>query len=183
MRTNDEQERRAFLSWRGLLIASAIVPLVASLAFGALAGGNIVLGFLINFFVSSLISYATAFCIAMPCLWCLSWFTRLTRIKTVVVGAVVGGALWLPVTALEWQTSGADSGPPPDPLPAMLRDEAGDWATWLLMAAGAVTAAAYWRIAARDARRWRRRHTIGGPDCCRWRSGESSRRVYRSVWG
>jgi hypothetical protein len=35
----------------------------------------------------------------------------------------------------------------------MLWDRAGDWATWLLIAAGAVTAACYWLIAARGLRR------------------------------
>ena len=61
---------------------------------------------------SFIISYGTTVCLFLPALFLLSLWRSLTALRVCTLGLVLGAAVFVPVTLMEWKSSGPDSGPP-----------------------------------------------------------------------
>jgi len=110
------------------------------------------LGFLIFFVPFSVFSYAATLCLFLPCLFVISRKFRLKVWLTGLVGALLGGLLYLPVSWQMYRASGSDSGPPSGTYWIYLRQNFLS-ESWLFFAAGLITALSYWYLAKPSARR------------------------------
>ena len=101
------------VSWTNLLLAPLLVPLVFSAVFLSLSGtSSPVLSFLILMIPSCIISYGTTVFVFLPALFLLSRWRPLTALNVCMLGLVLGAAVFVPVTLMEWKSSGPVSGPP-----------------------------------------------------------------------
>jgi hypothetical protein len=141
-------------SWTGLMLAPLLVPLVFSAVFPALTGANSpVLAFLIFMIPSCIISYGTTMFLFLPALFLLSLWRPLTALNVCLLGLVLGAAVFVPVTAMEWKSSGPDSGPPTENFFVFFVRWAADPLTAVYPVAGLVTAGFYWWLVTRRSRR------------------------------
>jgi hypothetical protein len=139
-------------SWRGLVLSPLPVPAIFS---GLMAVGfdnnNSLLAFLFVMALGCIISYGSTIFLLLPSMYLLSLWRPLTGLNVCLLGLVLGAAVFVPITLMEWKASGPDSGPPTEnPLVFMLRFGA-DPTTIIYPVAGLVTAALYWWLAT-----WRR---------------------------
>jgi hypothetical protein len=143
-------------SWTGLLLAPLLVPLLFCALMLALLqpGGSAALMFLILLIPSCIISYGTTIFLFLPSLFLLSLRRPLTGLNTCLLGLVLGAVVFVPVTLLEWKSSGADSGPPVESFLAFLLRWAADPLTVIYPVAGLLTAGFYWWLTSGT---WRRR--------------------------
>jgi hypothetical protein len=142
-------------SWKGLLLAPLLVPALFS---GLLTGSSLLdfehtlqslLLFLVVLMAGSIISYGATIFLLLPSLYMLSqWRRRITWGEVCLLGAVLGLVVFVPVTAMEWKSSGPDSGPPTEPFLEFLWRWGADPFTLVFPAAGLVTTALYWWLAA-----------------------------------
>ena len=133
-------------SWRGLLIAPAVVPAIVGVAAMVLLGAGSVVLFLLSFVIASLVSYSVTIFVFLPSLYVLSRFRTMTGITTSVLGLVLGMTAYLPWTWIEWKSSGPDSGPPTESYLAFVLRWGFDPMSLIFLPAGLITAAVYWRI-------------------------------------
>jgi hypothetical protein len=139
-------------SWTSLLLAPLFAPLIFSTLFLGLSGSSSpVLSFLILMIPSCIISYSTTIFLFLPALFLLSQWRRLTALNVCLLGLVVGAAVFVPVTLLEWKSSGPDSGPPTENFLFFFVRWAADPLTAVYPVAGLLTAGIYWWL-----RAWRR---------------------------
>jgi hypothetical protein len=136
------------ISWRALVLAPLLAPVVFSAIFGLLMGGGPpgihLFSFLILMVPGCVISYGTTICVFLPCLYLLSSSGRVTGLKVCLLGLALGAAMIVPLDFFAWRSSGADSGPPTeDFLAFFLRWSAGP-ITLVFPVAGLMTAGAYW---------------------------------------
>ncbi len=109
-------------SWTSLILAPLLVPLILSAALvNALGGDRPLLVFLILLVLSCVVSYATTVFLFLPCLFLLSLWRPLTGFKVCLLGLALGAAVFVPLTWMEWKSSGTDSGPPTRELLHVLR--------------------------------------------------------------
>jgi len=80
----------------------------------------------------------------LPCLFLLSLWRRMTTFTVCLLGLLLGAALSVPLTWLEWASSGPDSGPPTESFSVFLVRSATDPFTAIFPLAGLITAALYW---------------------------------------
>lgn len=137
-------------SWPGLILAPLLVPATFG-GFMAVAAdnNNPVLAFLFMTVLGCIISYGSTIFLLLPSMYLLSLWRPLSGLNVCALGLVLGAAVFVPVTLIEWKASGPDSGPPTEnPVVFMLRFAA-DPTTAIYPVAGLVTAALYWWLATR----------------------------------
>jgi hypothetical protein len=137
-------------SWRGLLIAPAVVPGIFSIAVAGLLGRGSIVLLLVSFIIASIISYAITLLVFLPSLYVLSRIHNMTGITTSILGLLLGMTAYIPWTWIEWQSSGGDSGPPTESYLSFLLRWDFDPLTLIFLPAGLVTAAIYWRLGNRQ---------------------------------
>jgi len=75
-------------------------------------GDRPLLAFLILLAPGCVVSYGIMIFLFLPCLFLLSLWRPLTGFKVCLLGLVLGAAMFVPLTWMEWTSSGPDSGPP-----------------------------------------------------------------------
>lgn len=139
-------------SWTGLILAPLPVPLLFCAAMvGFFQSERSALLFLILLVPSCIVSYGTTIFLFLPSLFLLSSWRPMTGIKVCLLGLVLGGAVFVPLTLMEWKGSGPDSGPPTESFLAFFLRWAADPITALYPLAGLITAGLYWWLGT-----WRR---------------------------
>ena len=140
-------------SWTALILAPLFVPLVFCAVMAPLLaiGGSIPLSFLILLVPSCIVSYGTTIFLFLPALFLLSLWRPMTGLKVCLLGLVLGALVFVPLTLLEWKSSGPDSGPPVESFWVFLLRWAADPMTAIYPLAGLVTAGLYWWLGT-----WRR---------------------------
>jgi hypothetical protein len=133
-------------SWRGLLIAPAVVPAIVGIAATVLLGAGSLVLFLLSFVIASLVSYAVTVFVFLPSQYILSRIRTMTGITTSVLGLALGMTAYIPWTLIEWTSSGTDSGPPTENYLSFLLRWDFDPLTLIFLPAGLITAALYWRL-------------------------------------
>jgi hypothetical protein len=147
-------------TWIGLILAPLLVPVMFSAAFVSLSeGGRPVLGFLILLVLGCIVSYGTTIFLFLPCLFLLSLWRPMTGVKVCLLGLVLGAAVFVPMTVLDWQSSGPDSGPPTESFFAFFVRWAADPFNAIYPLAGLITAGLYWWLGT-----WRRGRSIPAPE-------------------
>ena len=132
-------------TWTGLILAPLLVPAIFSATFVTLSeGGWPLLGFLILLVPGCIVSYGTTIFLFLPCLFLLSLWRPMTGFKVCLLGLVLGAAVFVPVTLLEWKSSGTDSGPPTESFFTFFVRWAADPLTAIYPLAGLITAGLYW---------------------------------------
>ncbi len=146
-------------SWPGVLLAPLAVPVLFSVAMAGLFGSDspapLVLIMLVT---SSVVSYGATLVLFLPCLFVLSALRPMTWITVCLLGLVLGAAAYVPMTWMDWQSSGTDSGPPDEPFFAFLLRWMADPFALIFPVAGMVTAGLYWGIGTR----WQWRAGVAG---------------------
>ncbi|THD59952.1 MAG: hypothetical protein E7813_23515 [Bradyrhizobium sp.] len=139
-------------SWTGLILAPLPVPLLFCAAMlGFFQGERSALLFLILLVPSCIVSYGTTIFLFLPSLFLLSWWRPMTGMRVCLLGLVLGAAVFVPLTLMEWKGSGPDSGPPTETFLAFFLRWAADPITVLYPLAGLITAGLYWWLGT-----WRR---------------------------
>jgi hypothetical protein len=141
-------------SWLGLIVAPLLVPTVFSATFGSLQDHS-VLAFLIVMVPACIVSYGATIFLLLPCLYLLSLWRPMTCFKVCLLGLVLGGAAYVPLTLKAWESSGPDSGPPTESFLAFFVNWVFDPWSALFPLAGLITAGLYWRLGT-----WRLRRSI-----------------------
>jgi hypothetical protein len=136
-------------SWRGVILAPLLVPVLFSVVLGPLLSGS-VFGILVLLVPSCVISYGTTIFLFLPCLFVLSAWGPLTGFKVCLLGLLLGTAMWVPVTLLFWASSGPDSGPPAESFLSFALHWAADPTTAAFPLAGLITAGLYWWLVTRQ---------------------------------
>ena len=138
-------------SWRGLILAPLLLPMMFSAVVSPLQGDRPVLGFLILLVPSCIVSYGTTIFLFLPCLYLLSLWRPMTGFKVCLLGLVLGVAAFVPLTLMAWKGSGPDSGPPTESFLVFFVRWAADPLTTIFPLAGLITAGLYWWLG-----KWRR---------------------------
>ena len=136
-------------SWTGLILAPLLVPVMFSMIVAPMLGspqegGNLLLAFLILLVPGCVVSYATTIFLFLPCLFLLSLWRPMTGLKVCLLGLVLGAIVFVPVTWMEWQSSGPDSGPPTESFLVFFLRWTADPMTAIFPLAGLMTAGLYW---------------------------------------
>ena len=136
-------------SWTGLILAPLLLPLVFAALLSSLQGDWPVLGFFILLVPGCIVSYGTTIFLFLPCLFLLSLWRPLTGFKVCLVGLLLGAAVFIPLTWMEWASSGPDSGPPTESFFRFFVRWAADPLTAIYPLAGLITAGLYWWLGTR----------------------------------
>jgi hypothetical protein len=136
-------------SWTGLILAPLLLPVVFAALLGSLQGDRPVLGFLILLIPGCIVSYGTTIFLFLPCLFLLSLWRPLTGFNVCLVGLLLGTAVFIPLTWLEWSSSGPDSGPPTESFFRFFVRWGADPLTAIYPLAGLITAGLYWWLGTR----------------------------------
>ena len=137
-------------SWKGLLLSPLLVPaLFTGLFFGPSmldsgSGIRALLPILIVLVAGCIVSYGATIFLLLPSLYVLSRWRRMTWAEVCLLGTALGLLTFFPITALEWKSSGPDSGPPTEPFVEFLWRWGADPMTLVFPVAGLVTTAVYW---------------------------------------
>ena len=115
----------------------------------SLQDGNRALGFLILMVPSCIISYCTTIFLFLPSLYLLSFWRPMTGLKVCLLGLVLGALVFVPLTWIDWKSSGTDSGPPTESFLAFFLRWTADPFTAIFPLAGLVTSGLYWWLATR----------------------------------
>jgi hypothetical protein len=156
-------------SWAGLILAPLLVPALFSAALSSLLGGQPVLSFLFLLVAGCIVSYGVTIFLFLPCLFLLSLWRPMTSVKVCLLGLVLGATVFVPLTWMDWKSSGPDSGPPTDPFLEFFVRWAADPFTAIYPLAGLITAGLYWWLGTRrhgahtDSRPTRQGGTPAGP--------------------
>jgi hypothetical protein len=142
-------------SWTGLILAPLLVPVMFSAGLCFLMGSQPALAFLILLVPGCIVSYGVTICLFLPCLFLLSSWRPMTGLKVCMLGLVLGAAIFVPLTWMEWKSSGADSGPPTESFLTFFVRWTADPLTAIYPLAGLITAGSYWRLGT-----WRRGRSI-----------------------
>ncbi len=148
---------------KALILAPSLVPVLFSAALTVaeliragpgqpLAPGTALLFFLVMLVPGCIISYGTTICVFLPCLTLLSRSMAITPFRVGLLGLVLGAGVIVPLTWMEWTSSGPDSGPPEEAFLTFFARWASDPSfVWnaLFPIAGLITASFYWWLATR----------------------------------
>jgi len=147
-------KRTMKFSWKGLVLAPLLIPLVYSALFEISGPGRSpILSFLFFFTLGSVVSYGTTIFLFLPCLFLVSRFTQLTGRLTCLIGTVLGALVYLPASWQSYLTSGDNSGPPQGSFGDYLRQHLLEWDFFAFIVAGLVTAMLFWFLVNRPSRR------------------------------
>jgi len=136
-------------SWKALLLAPLLVPTLFCAVVVSLQDGNAAVGFLILMVPCCVISYGTTIFLFLPSLYLLSFWRPMSGLKVCLLGLVLGILVFVPLTWMEWKSSGPDSGPPTESFLTFFVRWAADPFTAIYPLAGLMTSAAYWWLATR----------------------------------
>ena len=140
-------------SWTGLILAPLLVPTIFSAAMPGLLGSseqsNPALVFLILMIPSCIISYGTTIFLFLPSLYLLSLWRPITGFKACLTGLVLGTLVFVPLTWMEWKSSGPDSGPPTESFLSFFLRWAADPFNAIYPVAGLITSGFYWWLVTR----------------------------------
>ncbi len=140
-------------SWTGLILAPLLVPLVfCAVMLGFPQTFNSVLLFLILLVPSCIVSYGTTIFLFLPSLFLFSLWRPMTGLKVCLLGLAMGALVYVPLTWMEWKSSGPDSGPPTESFTVFFLRWAADPITAMYPLAGLVTAGLYWGLGTRRRR-------------------------------
>jgi hypothetical protein len=142
-------------TWTGLILAPLLLPAILSAAISPFLGDHPVLGFFILLIPACIVSYGTTILLFLPSLFLLSLWRPLTAFKVCLLGLVLGAAVFVPVTLMEWKSSGPDSGPPTESFLTFFVRWSADPLTAVYPVAGLITAGLYWWMGT-----WRRGGSI-----------------------
>jgi hypothetical protein len=133
-----------------LIVAPLLVPLLFCLAMVSLSeNSSPVLMFLILMIPGCVISYGTTIFLFLPALYLLSLWRPLTGLNVCLLGLVLGLLVFMPLTWIDWTSSGPDSGPPTESFPSFLLRWAADPFNAIYPVAGLMTAGFYWWLVTR----------------------------------
>jgi hypothetical protein len=131
-------------SWTGLLVAPLLVPIVSAMILCCLMGGDRpLLSFLAPLLPGCVVSYSATLFLFLPCMFLFSLWRQMTAFKVCLLGTLLGIVMFVPVTLLEWKSSGPD-GPPIESFLSFFVRWTADPTTVLFPPAGLITAALYW---------------------------------------
>jgi hypothetical protein len=137
-------------TWTGLILAPLLGPVLFSAALPGLLGGDRpVLGFLILLVPACIVSYGVTIVLFLPCLFLLSLWWPLTGFTVCLLGLVLGAAVFVPLTWMDWTSSGPDSGPPTESFFSFFVRWAADPFNAIYLLAGLITAGLYWWLVTR----------------------------------
>ena len=136
-------------SWTGLILAPLLAPAVFAAIASFLLGSNPVVAFLLLLAAGCIISYGTTIFIFLPCLFLVSLWRPMTGLRVCLLGLVLGAAVFVPLTWMEWKSSGPDSGPPVENFFIFFGRWAADPLTAVYPLAGLITAGLYWWLGTR----------------------------------
>jgi hypothetical protein len=137
-------------SWTGLILAPSLVPTIFSAAVLSFQESNSALlfvGFLVLMVPSCIISYCTTIFLFLPSMYLLSLWRPMTGLKVCLLGLALGTLMFVPLTWIDWKSSGADSGPPTESFLAFFLRWAADPFTAIYPLAGLMTSGLYWLLA------------------------------------
>lgn len=138
-------------SWTGLILAPLLLPVTVSVLVSSIQGGHAMFLFLFLLIPGCIVSYGTTIFLFLPCLFILSLWRPMTSFKVCLLGLVLGAAVFVPLTWIEWKSSGSDSGPPSESFLSFLVRWAADPLAAIYPLAGLITAGLYWWLGT-----WRR---------------------------
>jgi hypothetical protein len=133
-------------SWTGLILAPLLVPVLFSALVSALQDNGALLWFLFLLVPGCIVSYGTTIFLFLPCLYLLSFWPPMTTFKVCLLGLVLGAAVFVPLTLIEWKSSGPDSGPPTEGFLEFFVRWTADPLTAIYPLAGLLTAGLYWAL-------------------------------------
>lgn len=133
-------------SWRGLLLAPLLMPMIFSFAMAGLLGDKPLLTFSMLLIAGCLVSYSTTIFLFLPCLFLLSSRWEMSSVKVCLLGLLLGTAALGALTLIGWTSSGPDSGPPTESYWWFLLSWLLDPTSVILPLSGVVTATLYWRL-------------------------------------
>jgi hypothetical protein len=138
-------------SWAGFWVAPLLVPLIGSAVSAPLMRGDgpVISTFLVLLIPACVISYGTMLFLFLPSLFLLSRLWPVTGWRACLLGLLLGAVAFVPITVLEWATSGPDSGPPAENFWLFLVRWTIDPFALFFPAAGLVTAGLYWWLGKR----------------------------------
>ena len=139
-------------TWTGLILAPLLVPVMFSVAFLSMSQADRpVLVFLLLLVPGCIVSYGATIFLFLPCLFLLSLWRKMTGFTVCLLGLVLGAAVFVPMTLLDWTSSGPDSGPPTESFLTFFVRWAADPFNAIYPLAGLITAGLYWWLGT-----WRR---------------------------
>ena len=136
-------------SWTGLILAPLAVPVFNAALLSFLLGERPGLMFLFLLAAGCIVSYGTTIFLFLPCLFLLSLWRPMTGLKVCLLGLVLGAAMHVPLTWIEWKSSGPDSGPPTEGFLEFFVRWTADPLTAIFPLAGLITAGLYWWLGTR----------------------------------
>jgi hypothetical protein len=140
-------------NWTALILAPLLVPLVLSvLLTGLMQGEHPLLLFALLLIPACIVSYGTTIVLFLPSLFLFSLWRPLTGFTVCLLGLALGAAVFVPLTLMEWKSSGLDSGPPTESFLSFFVRWAADPLTAVYPLAGLITAGLYWWLGTRHAR-------------------------------
>jgi len=141
-------------SWTGLILAPLLLPVIFAVLLSSFQGQP-VLSFLVLLVPGRIVSYGTTIFLFLPCLFLLSLWRPMTTFKVCLLGLALGAAVYVPLTWMEWKSSGPDSGPPTESFFEFFVRWTADPFTAIFPLAGLITAGLYWWLGT-----WRRGRSI-----------------------
>ena len=137
-------------TWTGLIVAPLLAPLLFCTAMLILSeSGNPLVMFLFLMLVGCIVSYGATIFLLLPSLFLFSLWRPLNGLTVCLLGFALGAATFVPMTLMEWKSSGPDSGPPTEPLFSFFLRWAADPLNAIYPLAGLVTAGLYWWLGSR----------------------------------
>jgi hypothetical protein len=148
-------------SWIGLIVAPLLAPAIFSAVMVGVGSGAKgvsgygVLMFLLVLLAGSIVSYGLTIVLFLPSLFLLSVWWPVTGFRVCLLGLGLGVLAIVPITFLEWTSTGPDSGPPTESFFEFFPRWVASPFTAIWPLAGLLTAGAYWWL---GSRRWGHRH-------------------------
>ncbi len=141
-------------SWKSLLLAPLLVPVIASAVMAPLmqGEGSVFLSFLFLLMPACMVSYFATVFLFLPALFLLSLQWPVTGWMACALGFALGVALIVPIVVMAWGSSGPDSGPPVENFLTFAVRWAADPFMLVFPISGFVTAAFYWWLGGRSSR-------------------------------
>ena len=134
-------------SRRALALAPLPMTFVLSVFFEMTTPGHHpVIAIAVFFLLGSLLAWCVTAVLLLPSLFVLSRLTRITILRSGLLGLVLGFVFYFPYAWEMFQSTGVDSGPPTGTFREYLMRQGFEWDFWALLIAGLVTASLYWVI-------------------------------------
>jgi hypothetical protein len=139
------------LCWKSVLLSPMIAPAIFAVPLAALTTERPLLGFLFLFVAGCVVAYGVFVFAFLPIVWLASYFFQMTAVRFATLGGLTGAVFVIPLTWMEWKSSGTDSGPPVQTFAQFVASwftDPGIALDLVYPVAGIITAAACWRLSA-----------------------------------